>query len=360
MNDLDELRELRAFRGEVPAADRARLAPGRARLLREASRRRTVRLRTVRLRTWRVPAWRLAAAGTAVAMLGVPGVIAIVGDGPPEDGGRPPTAAGPMSATAFLERAAEIIDRRSDHRPGNHQWVYRKVFHGFTDPRAPEYEVHQETWTRFDGLQSAYYTGTEGAAPRLKLDDEGWMKTDDGSEERTPAQWYNHLFALPKVPNGLLAETRRQADEYAAETGAGGRGFPQGRDQWVFVHLAGLLSLEQSMPEPARAALYRAIAEIPGVGVREDARDALGRPGVALVRTGDDGIRTEVVIASATYAYLGRRDVNTKKQYIPYPPGKAESPAGPRLKPRLVPAGKVLIDTALEETGIVDRPGQRP
>jgi hypothetical protein len=336
MNDLDELRELRAFRGEVPAADRARLAPGRARLLREASKRR----RALRVPAWRVPAWRLAAAGTAVAMLGVPGVIAVVGDGPPGDGGRPPTAAQPLGATAFTERAAQIIERRSDYRPGNHQWVYRKVFHGQAGRRAPEYEVHQETWTRFDGLESAYYTGPEGA-PKLKIEDEGYVNTGGDSEERTPLQWNVYLPTLPKIPEQLLATMRAQAHKYAAETGAGERGFPEGRDQWVFRRLAGFLAHEVPMPEPARASIFRGIGQIPGVAVREDARDALGRPGVALVRTGEDGIRTEVVIASGSYTYLGRRDVTTTNQYIPYPPEKTKSSAGPHLKPRLVPAGSV-------------------
>jgi hypothetical protein len=101
-------------------------------------------------------------------MLGVPGVIAVVSDGPPGTDERPPIATGPVSATAFLERAAQITDRRSDYRPGNHRWVYRKVFDGVADPHAPKYKVHQETWTRFDGLQSARYTAPGGAARNSK------------------------------------------------------------------------------------------------------------------------------------------------------------------------------------------------
>lgn len=354
MNDIEE--RVRAFRDEIAAPDAERLAPGRARLVAAASGRRSGRRSGPR-----VPAWRLAAAGTAVAVLGVPAAIAVLDDGPPRPGsGPPPVSATPVSAAAFLEGAAGEIEQRFDYRPGNHQWVYTKLFHAGADPRAPQYAVQRETWTRFDGLQSAGYAAQAGGKPKLEIRDEGWVRTEPDGEERSPAQWYDYLRTLSKTPAEQLSELRKQADEDAAKKGLGKTGFRQGRDQWVFTRLGSYLSLEQSMPEPARGAIFRTIARIPGIGIRPDARDALGRPGVGITRTGGDGVRTEFLLDPDSYAYLGMRLVNVKAQTLPFELGKAGQTSRPALTPRHVPAGKVLMDTALEVTSMVQRPGQRP
>ncbi|MFG2014994.1 CU044_5270 family protein [Actinomadura geliboluensis] len=354
MNDIEE--RVRAFRDEIAEPDAERLAPGRARLVAAASGRRSGKRSGPR-----VPAWRLAAAGTAVAVLGVPAAIAVLDDGPARNGGgRPSVSATPVGAAAFLEGAAREIEQRFDYRPGNHQWVYTKVFHAGADPRVPEYEVQRETWVRFDGLKSAGYTMGADGKRKLEIEDEGWVKTEPDGEERTPAQWYDYLRTLPKTPEEQLSELRKQADAYAAQRGMGKAGFRQGRDQWVFARLGHYLSLEQSMPEPARGAIFRTIALIPGVEIRQGVRDALGRPGVGLARTGGDGVRTEFVLDPGSYAYLGMRLVNVKAQTLPYSLGKSTPTSRPLLKPKHVPAGKVLVDTALEATGMVQRPGQRP
>ncbi|QKW34233.1 CU044_5270 family protein [Actinomadura sp. NAK00032] len=352
MNDIEE--RVRALRDEVPEPDAARLASGRARLVAAASGRRSGRRSGPR-----VPAWRLAAAGTAVAVLGVPAAIAVLDGGPArEGGGRPPVSATPVSAAAFLESAARDVDQRFDHRPGDHQWIYTKVYNAGADPRAPRYELQRETWTRFDGLKSADYTMGADGKPKLEIEDEGWVKTGTDSEERTPAQWYDYLRTLPMTPGDQLSAMRKRADEYAAEMGTAG--FRQGRDQWVFARLGHYLSLEQAMPEPGRAAIFRTLARIPGIEIRQGVRDALGRPGVGLTRTGGDGVRTEFILDPDTYTYRGMRLVNVKAQMLPYSLGKSTPTSRPVMKPKHVPAGKVLVDTALEATAMVQRPGQRP
>ncbi|MGP4023879.1 CU044_5270 family protein [Actinomadura sp. 3N407] len=349
MNDLEELR---AFRDEVRAPGRDRLAPGRERLLRSAAGRRRTPVR-------RMPVRRLAVAGTAVAALGA-GVVIVVPDG----GGPPPVAARPVSATVFLERAAQIVETRPDHRPGDHQWVYTKVFHGRADPRAPEHEVHQESWTRFDGLKTARYSNGK----ELKVEDEDWVKTNEDSEERTPAQWYDHLRALPGDPSALVTRMRARAREYDAEMR--GEGYGQGLDQWVFRRLAGFLANEPSIPRSGRAAVYRAIGRLPGVQVRQGAKDALGRRGVAVTRTADDGIRDEVVLTAGSYRYLGMRVIAARELTSPAVrrpvidqtrEASGVITAGELPFPRRpVPAGTVMIDQALEASGVVGRPGQRP
>jgi hypothetical protein len=91
-----------------------------------------------------------------------------------------------------------------------------------------------------------------------------------------------------------------------------------------------------------RAALFRAIARIPGVRLKADSVDAAGRHGVAVTRT-KDGVREELIFDAATHRYLGDRDVVT------------------RSSEQLGAAGSVLFSSAVIATEIVDRvPEPRP
>lgn len=344
MNDLDELRELRAFRDAVPPPDPDRLASGRARLLRESrggGRRRRSRLRS--------PAARLAVAAGAAVVIGAGGTVAALRDG------SPPAETRPVSATVFLERAAAASEREPDRRPANDQWVYTKVSFDVGDhPPQARPADHFEQWVRFDGLKSAYPAPIADPGGGVKIVDNAYAETyGNDSEERTPAEWYDHLRDLPDDPPALLAAVYRRHDEYVRESG--GEAFAQGRDQWVFWRLASYLERAPSVPPSARATIFRAIADIPGVEVRARAADALARPGAAVVRTGEDGVRVEVIIATGSYAYLGTRSVNTVPMTFPPPPGGSGRPVRPA-----VPAGKVLNDRALAASGIVDEPGVLP
>jgi hypothetical protein len=105
-----------------------------------------------------------------------------------------------------------------------------------------------------------------------------------------------------------------------------------------------------------QAALYRAMAEIPGVKVKTGVTDAAGRAGIAVTRE-SEGNRAEVILATGDYRYLGFRLVATRDQKV-----KARRMADGREapQPRAIPAGTVLIDQARLAYGIVNRPGQHP
>ncbi|MFD0900718.1 CU044_5270 family protein [Actinomadura sediminis] len=344
MNDLEELDELRAFRGDVPEPGADRLAPGRERLLRAA--------RGGRSRPrFRLPAVRLAVAAGAAVAVGAAGTFAVVRDGPP------PADVRPVSATVFLERAAEAAERAPDRRPADDQWVYTKVvFPPPKEARRARPAGHREQWVRFDGLKSAYAAPIAGPDEKLEIVDNDHQETyGTDSEERTPAEWYDYLRGLPSEPSALLAAVYRRHDAYVRETG--GERFPQGRDQWVFWRLADYLSRGAVVPAAARATIYRAIARIPDVRVRRGVADAMGRSGTAVVRTGADDVREEVVIADGTYAYLGTRMVNTVLKTPPPFKGDGRGPGPPREPIR---AGAVLSDHALAVSAVVDEPGVRP
>lgn len=62
--------------------------------------------------------------------------------------------------------------------------------------------------------------------------------------------------------------------------------------------------------EPPRvsAALYRAVALIPGVTLVPHATDAIGRHGVAVAQTAD-GIRTELIFSKKSLNLIGERTI---------------------------------------------------
>ncbi|MDL4817639.1 CU044_5270 family protein [Actinomadura opuntiae] len=337
---MNELKEVGAFRAQVPEPGRERLAPGRERLVRAAAGRSRSRFR------FRVPAWR-AGLAVGVAVAGAAAVTVVVVDR--NDPAPAPIAARPVSATGVLERAAKTVAGRPDHRPAPNEWVYTRTYQAGQQD-APSFMQHMEGWVRFDGRKTARYDGIPGKKPRLEVTD---VKRDGDSEERSPAQWYDYLRALPDDASALLAGIDRRAKSYNAESHGRLFNSEDGRDQWVFGRLVDFLGQGPSTPQSRRATIFRALARIPGVQVKEGTKDALGRPGTTVSRTGPDGLREEFVLARGTYDYLGLRFVVVKDQRLP----KARARRG---GPAVIPAGTVTNEQALEKTALVDRPGQRP
>jgi len=111
---------------------------------------------------------------------------------------------------------------------------------------------------------------------------------------------YRLLQSLPTNPRSLLnliyAKTR-------------GGGAATGHDQEAFITIGDLL--RESIPPPeVSAALYRAAALIPGVTVVRDAADAIGRHGVAVARTDNNGTRSEWIFDRASLRMIGEREVD--------------------------------------------------
>ncbi|MEV3921250.1 hypothetical protein [Actinomadura coerulea] len=78
--------------------------------------------------------------------------------------------------------------------------------------------------------------------------------------------------------------------------------------------------IERPAPPVVRAAIFRAIAGISGVRLRDDGVDAAGRHWVAVTRT-REGLREELVFDHATHRYLGTRAVIAGKGHPFGPPG---------------------------------------
>lgn len=107
---------------------------------------------------------------------------------------------------------------------------------------------------------------------------------------------YRLLQTLPTDPHTLLAMI------YKVEQGHG-----PGPDQEAFVTIGDLLR-DKIAPPKVAAALYRAVALIPGVTLIPSATDAIGRQGVAVARTAD-GIRTELIFSKTSLRLLGERTI---------------------------------------------------
>ncbi len=115
-------------------------------------------------------------------------------------------------------------------------------------------------------------------------------------------------------------------------------------DDAIFAQVSDALR-EQASPPRLRAALYRALKEVPGVRYLGRVHDRLGRPAIGIARTTNRGTRRELLFDPDTSAMLAEREVmvDVPKEY-----------AG------LVPPGTIEADAVYERRAVVDRFGQRP
>ncbi|WP_328538539.1 CU044_5270 family protein [Streptomyces sp. NBC_00344] len=113
---------------------------------------------------------------------------------------------------------------------------------------------------------------------------------------------YAWLASLPTNPDTLLTllytKTKTAGDE--------------SKDQAVFSTVGDLLS-QTIMPPANAAALYKAVASIPGVTEIPDARDAVGRHGIGITREdAHSATRDEWIFDKHSLVYLGSRSYISK------------------------------------------------
>ncbi|GAB3431432.1 CU044_5270 family protein [Actinophytocola sediminis] len=105
------------------------------------------------------------------------------------------------------------------------------------------------------------------------------------------------LAALPRDPDALYDRLRRDTE---------GRGADPDLEVLVYVTDALRTGL---VPADLRAALYRALAKVPGLEVTEQVANLDGREGTAYGIT-VDGERTDVIVDPVTGQYLGERRID--------------------------------------------------
>lgn len=333
MNDLDLVREMRA---DVPAPTRTQLAPGRARLVAALSpppRRR-------RLSRAILP---VAVAGTA-ALAAV--AVSISGTGPSV---HKPLPAGPSLTARLLDAASATVARQPAVRPRPHQWIYTKsVYYSYR--RGSQ---RDENWMTFDGRKTAYFQGGRlivHTGPGIP--GRGGTPLGRYDNSATPLTAYDALASLPSDPHALLAVIAGQV----ARLGPGGMapgsvvslGLTKSRAVLEFDYLTQLLwNATAGEPPAAEAAVFRALARIPGVSVQQGIIDGLGRPAVGLSATGG---RSQLLLAPRTYQVTGMRQVSTGHDPVRLVKrGKVYWPA----------KGTVITSIASARPVLVRGPGQR-
>lgn len=283
MNDLDLVRALRA---DAPRPSRQQLAEGRARLhtaMAPAHPAHRGRRRPAMI----IAAGAAGAAAVAATILSPAGgrVMPLRAD---PTGSRPPSAR-LLSVTVVLGQAAAAAERRPAVLPGPHQWVYEKGVKA-----GPAGRFTSESWSRFDGQQSA-----DIEHGRLVILPYG--SAQDGVPDATPQGAAAYLRSLPHSPKALLAVIYRKAEAEPRAQWA----VPGDRDTEAFSILMTLMfNALAGVPPAVQADVFRATALIPGVHVGQ-ARDALGRPGLALSGAGLNGY---FLLDSKTFALIGLRD----------------------------------------------------
>ncbi|MDN3355559.1 CU044_5270 family protein [Actinomadura sp. DC4] len=334
MNDQD-ITLVRHVRPVVPPDDPAVRARALARLRAEFDT--PARTRTLRRRV----AWRVAVAG-AVAVGATTAVIVVRAGGSAPS--RPLPGGGSTAQT--LELAARTIERERVPRPRPDQWVYAPELRNWAIAPGNTIgtlrgKVKVEQWWRFDGGEIA--TSTQGSplqmqqvlrpGQKLRRGYPGGAVWGPALWENSPRALYGYVARLPTDPDGLLAKVRHDEKD-------------PGHDRRTFGRIGDILDGDKLIPPKTNAALYRALAKIPGVTVVPGVKDLAGRPGIAVSRTSSSQEnRIEFILDATTYRYLGTRVTVTKDQYDH---GKVWEHAG-----------QIVNDTADLDSRVVDRPGQR-
>ncbi|NEA98087.1 CU044_5270 family protein [Streptomyces sp. SID13726] len=215
------------------------------------------------------------------------------------------TADDRRDATRLLARIALAAADRPPVTVRDDQFIYtksqgsaRELGVDFTDPRelserqeqgpftVPEYKgaVRQEEWRSVDGKRDGLRTGVAVADPSLRMTMRmygvGYLS-------------FRQLQALPTDPDALLR--RLYGDTGGVE--------PSRRAETALENIGAVIDSATLLPELS-AALYRAMAQLPGARVVEHAEDAAGRKGVGLAFA-DSPKGYAWVFDASTLRYLG-------------------------------------------------------
>lgn len=397
---------VRALRAEISVPDAARLAAGRARLLAELddpalhpdlagrpdrapSRTRLRALPGTRSRALSgrgsraqfrgrgllLPTGAAAAAAVAIAValtVGSPTGARVVlrpgtspGPGssvtPGSSGTGPdpgPSASVHVSLAAqLLHSASATVSRQQLARPAGSQWFYEQL----VDSSYGQGVRREEDWTTFDARLSAYYVKgrlvVHDGGARLPVKPKG-TPLEVWDAAATPETAFDALAALPTDPEAVLAAVDRRLAALHDDPMVGGvfsASLHQTHQQQRFAYLANLLwNASLGAPPAAQAAVYEAMAIIPGIGIQEGISNVVGRPAVGLSA---DGGQIQLLLDPQSYQVIGLRMVSPGPEAAVTGVTKGlRTGKGPGTVP---PKGTVLQSLATTNVTKVSGPGKR-
>ncbi|MFB8353811.1 CU044_5270 family protein [Streptomyces niveus] len=349
---MDETTFVRELRADAPLPDRARLAPGRQRLLDAAASGGLVRgLRSD---------WRTAAVGAMAAItVAAVSVTLLVGGGDREEASLLSGMSEVGSAKSVLLDAAAMVEDDPVPTPGAEQWVYsRETIYNVT----------------FDENSGVVVGGDRGTADRPPGSDGGVTLTGPGPHE--VEEWIpfgnpaaekgksdddysaREIFArLADLPDDSGKVLDKVLKFYPTSSDA-----PETPEEHAFRAL-GLMATEQPIAHPrGLAKVYRAMAEIPGIEASR-VTDTTGRETVAISRRDGAGAGSDIrmyLLDPATGLPVGQRweasQDGPTAMFLPASGGKAvEVPAKTRWK-----KGDVVMEDLVLEAALVDKDRERP
>jgi hypothetical protein len=306
--------------------------------------------------------------------------------------------AGPVAAAAAL--AAEQPSRL----PAPGEYSYLKLRVGSTSDSGAS---DTEWWVRADQSGRMIESMTGLGAWETPIGD-GWRRTGPGSwlndkrfgpgefallyQREAPAVVPFEIDRLPIEPGALHATLRRSlrraGHDSDPETGFVGSTAEQAQ---MLILIGQVLAHPLASPQ-LRSALYSVAGRLPGVTIREDVEDAVGRPGTALSftqRIGRTTNRHELIFDPATSETLATQLVSREPMSLAPPPkqglqgappalarplqeDRADAPAGPARRARRlsqpVPPNqreRVVVQRFTHYVvylarGVVDSPEERP
>ncbi|GAB3990426.1 hypothetical protein GCM10029978_118280 [Actinoallomurus acanthiterrae] len=340
------MNELERMCAEVPPPGPTAVIEGRRRLLDAAQAAQAVPATRPSRRPFRLPRTgvRLAVVG-ALAVTIAAGVTIAQNVGGTDGHGHPRPVlpiipAGPVAnAEDLLKRAAGAADAQP-FAPRPDQWIYVESHQRFpaigtrvNTPKTPLVNFTERTWWRADGKQIA--RAQEGHYG------DGKVRIENGN-----GLWkhnYPLLAALPTDPAAL--------DAFVASHEFIGGLKPRNAEERAVALYGQYCAILRNGVAPPKivAAVYRAIARLPGVTLRKNTVDLAGRPAIAVGRVEEGYLFREILIDPKTYAYLGERDVAIKDRAATITDGRWTIKKG------------AILDLETHATPkIVDRPGQRP
>ncbi|WP_204076562.1 CU044_5270 family protein [Planotetraspora phitsanulokensis] len=340
----DEITTFRAARPEATPYDPGARARLRARLIQES----TAVPHARPLRSWTVSR-RIMAVGalTAALVAGITVVQNIDLSGRPTGGhaapgeSRRPLLLGPVAnAEDLAQAAAQQAAAEPDVRPRPDQWSYAKTVLAMSSKGTggslfgpPDRRLTVEQWRRADGKQSAAIENG-----KLEIHDLGSLELS-----ASPRSDYPYLLSLPDDADALLDHVYKVVDE---ESG-GEKESEQERADRAF-QIIEVYMRDSALPSKLRAAMYGALAKIPGVRYEGKAADIQGRPGVTLYRIVEGYLRSEIIVNPKTYEYMGFRFIAVKNHVS----------AGLDMSLH-TKKGQILGWGGLIKAAVVDKPGQR-
>jgi hypothetical protein len=182
--------------------------------------------------------------------------------------------------------------------------------------------------------QQIYKSAFDGAS---ELNSHVVDQTNEGYGSKFPFH-YPDTTGLPTEPQAL----RQAVEDNSIEVSGFNLLYPQAERlnaEQTKEELVNVLS--EGMPSPQlQAAIFNALAELPGIAIQTGASDSLGREGAAILLKAEDGVRSEAIFNPTTGAVFATRSVLV-------------DPAASRSFADL-PAGTTVREEDLLGSGVVD------